>query len=133
MADGEGGEGPAAAGIGDMIKLLIKDRQRREEEYGAVCHSCPPPPVYLRLTQVAIIKFAQLSPPPPPPPVYLRLTQVNKVSVCLSESLRSVPHTVLQQQTNYCEQTVASFPARTPPVYLIPAVERPGNKAACYT
>ena len=35
MADGEGGGGPAAAGIGDMIKLLIEDRQRREEEYGA--------------------------------------------------------------------------------------------------
>ena len=37
MADEEGGEVSAAVGLGDMIKLLIEDRQKREEEYGAKC------------------------------------------------------------------------------------------------
>ena len=34
MMDEEGGGVSAATGINDMIKLLIEDRQKREEEYG---------------------------------------------------------------------------------------------------
>jgi len=35
MADEEGGKVSAAVGLSDMIKLLIEDRQKREDEYGA--------------------------------------------------------------------------------------------------
>jgi len=35
MADEEGGKVSAAVGLGDMIKLLIEDLQKWEEEYGA--------------------------------------------------------------------------------------------------